>query len=158
MAQIQKEEEAKKRRLVVAAAQAQAAAIGSIPSPAGGKSYANLAGKTITAPTGQQANAGGAWTTVGASGKMKTPVAPPTPAGRAVSSGVVPTVQATIRKAPSRSSTLNTAGAVNAQEEFRKWAVGELRPDLNKGISGKSFHACYLRIYSLHDSDQCHSR
>jgi PERQ amino acid-rich with GYF domain-containing protein len=30
-------------------------------------------------------------------------------------------------------------GGVNAQDEFKKWAVNELRPDLNKGINGEYF-------------------
>ena len=139
MAQIQKEEEARKRRLAAAAASAQAAVAGPLPSPAGGKSYANLAGK-VSGPTGPGNTA---WTTVGASGKTKTPVAAPAPAAaRSVSSGIVPTLQApasaAARKPPTRFSTMNNPGAINAQEEFRKWAVGELRPDLNKGIPGKS--------------------
>jgi PERQ amino acid-rich with GYF domain-containing protein len=29
-----------------------------------------------------------------------------------------------------------TPGAVNAHDEFRKWAINELRPDLKKGING----------------------
>ncbi|KAK4541649.1 hypothetical protein LTR36_007793 [Oleoguttula mirabilis] len=147
MAQIQKEEEARKRRLAAAAAQAnaQAIALSGVAPPSlssGGKSYANLAGKVLAAPAPPAGNAvNGAWTTVGASGKTKTPapVPLPTPApARVVSSGLVPGVQAAVRKAPSRSSTLN-AGAVNAQEEFKKWAVGELRPDLNKGINADDF-------------------
>ena len=135
MAQIQKEEEARKKRQAAAAATAQATAMGAVAAPAGGKSYANLAGKVTAPPPG----VGGAWTTVGAGGKSKTP-APATPAApRTVSSGIVPSLQApAVRKAPSRTSTLNSADTVNAQEEFRKWAVGELRPDLNKSISGKS--------------------
>jgi len=31
------------------------------------------------------------------------------------------------------------AGQVNAQEEFRKWAVGELKGDLEKGINADDF-------------------
>ena len=138
LAQIQKEEEARKRKQAAAAAlQAQANAMNVVSSPAGGKSYANLAGKVSATPV--QASAGSsAWTTVGASGKTKTP-APAPPASRAVSSGVVPTVAApTARKMPSRSTTLGTPGAVNAQDEFKKWAVHELRPDLKKSFNGKS--------------------
>lgn len=139
MAQIQKEEEARKRRVAAAAASVQAATASVSPGPAVGKSYANLAGK-VSVPTGGPQ--GGAWTTVGAGGKSKTPIAAPAPATtRSVSSGVVPTAQTpTIagKKVPSRSQTMTNPAAVNAQEEFRKWAVGELRPDLNKGISGIS--------------------
>lgn len=139
MAQIQKEEEARKRRVAAAAAaavSAQVATTGVSPGPVIGKSYANLAGR-VTAGGPQ----GGAWTTVGAGGKSKTPAAAPTPATtRSVSSGIVPTTQpptVAAKKLPSRSATMTNPGAVNAQDEFRKWAVGELRPDLNKGISGK---------------------
>jgi len=151
MAQIQKEEEARKKRLVSAAANAQASAMASVAAPAGGKSYANLAGK-VSAPA-PGTSGGSAWTTVGASGKSKTPAAGPTPAtpvaalSRTVSSGIVPgSLAAGQRKTPSRSATMNNGAGVavaNAQEEFRKWAVGELRVDLNKGISGKllPFHS-----------------
>jgi PERQ amino acid-rich with GYF domain-containing protein len=136
MAQIQKEEEARKKKLAAAAATAQAAVIGSVPSPVGGKSYANLAGKVSSPATNP---VGGAWTTVGAGGKPRTPSGPPAPTTtRTVSSGIVPTAQPTAKKLPTRSSTMASPGGVNAQEEFRKWAVGELRPDLNKGIPGKT--------------------
>ncbi|KAF2162079.1 hypothetical protein M409DRAFT_69310 [Zasmidium cellare ATCC 36951] len=145
LAQIQKEEEARKKKqaAAAAAAQAQAHAMSSVPAPAGGKSYANLAGKVGSpAPTGNAP--GGAWTTVGAGGKPKTPAAVPTPAGsRTVSAGVVPTLQpaAPARKPPTRSSTMTNPGTVNAQEEFKKWAIGELRPDLNKEINADEFVA-----------------
>lgn len=143
MAQIQKEEEARKRRVAAAAAQAQAVAMASVPSPAGGKSYANLAGKVM--PPSAQASAtpgSSAWTTVGAGGKTKLPAAPsPAPAARVPSASMMPAVQpmmsAAVKKAPSRSATLTGSGAVNAQEEFRKWAINELRPDLNPGLTGK---------------------
>lgn len=140
LAQIQKEEEARKRR-----AAAAAAPVAALPSPAAGaKSYANLAGKvSMPAPS-----AGSAWTTVGAGGKPKTPAAAPVPPpARATSSGVVPTVA---RKLPSRSQTMTGTGIgnVNAQEEFRKWAVGELRGDLGKGIQGSPFPARYRTIHA----------
>jgi PERQ amino acid-rich with GYF domain-containing protein len=140
MAQIQKEEEARKKKLAAAAATAQANAMSSVATAAGGKSYANLAGKVTTPPVASN-QVGGAWTTVGAGGKPKTPAAvqPPTTAC-STSSGIVPTMQsnAAAQKKPlTRSTTTASAGSVNAHEEFRKWAVGELRPDLNKGISGK---------------------
>ena len=140
LAQIQKEEESRKRRNA-AQAQQQAAlanAMAGVAAPAGGKSYANLASKVNAQPP--QINTGSsAWTTVGASGKVKTP-APVTPSVRTVSSGIVPTVQppvAASRRQPARSATAGAA-AVNAQEEFKKWAINDLRPDLTKGLSGKS--------------------
>ncbi|KXT05990.1 hypothetical protein AC578_369 [Pseudocercospora eumusae] len=148
LAQIQKEEEARKRKQAAAAAalQAQANAMNVVSSPAGGKSYANLAGKVSATPV--QASVGsGTWTTVGASGKTKTPASAPAPsASRAASSGVVPIVAApTARKMPSRSTTLGTPGAVNAQEEFKKWAVNELRPDLKKSFNAEAFVAELLQ-------------
>jgi PERQ amino acid-rich with GYF domain-containing protein len=149
MAQIQKEEEARKKKMAAAAATAQATAMGGAAPAAGGKSYANLAGK-VASPIASNLP-GGAWTTVGAGGKPRTPAAVPPPAtARAVSSGIVPTIQATAagaaaaKKPPARSSTTTSAGSVNAHDEFRKWAVGELRPDLNKGISGKFSHLSHL--------------
>lgn len=145
LAQIQKEEEARKRRMVAAAAaQAQASLMSAVPAPAGGKSYANLAGK-ITIPQPGPMGPGGAWTTVGASGKVKPPA--PTvasPAGnRTASSGAPPTLApaatAAAKKAPiSRAASMANTAAVNASEEFRKWAMDTLRPDLKKGIVGKS--------------------
>jgi PERQ amino acid-rich with GYF domain-containing protein len=146
MAQIQKEEEARKRRVAAVAAQAQAVAMASVPSPAGGKSYANLAGKVMP-PLAQAPAAPGssAWTTVGASGKTKLPAAPsPVPGARTPSAAVVPAAQpimsAAIKKVPSRSATMNSSGAINAQEEFKKWAINELRPDFQnaKNITGKA--------------------
>jgi PERQ amino acid-rich with GYF domain-containing protein len=141
MAQIQKEEEARKRKLAAAAALSQTNSTANVAVASGGKSYANLAGKVSLPTTGP--TVGGAWTTVGASGKVKTPLpAAPSTGSRAVSASILPTVQsaasAAVRKVPSRSSTL-LPGAVNAQDEFKKWAANELRPDLSKGILGKSF-------------------
>lgn len=163
MAQIQKEEEARKRRLAAVVATAQAHAMSSVANPAGGKSYAHLAGKVTPASSNVNpaSNANGAWTTVGASGKAKTPAPAPVTAmpGAAARAASVPTTtlpqqqlpqqqqpqqqqqQQAPRKAPgSRASATNAAAtaSVNAQEEFKKWAVGELRPDLNKNIIGKS--------------------
>ena len=140
MAQIQKEEETRKKKLAAATANAQATAMVSVPNPAGGKSYANLAGK-VSSPAAAQSPVGDAWTTVGAGGKPKTPAAPPVPVPqRTMSSGVIPVAQpsaTTAKKPPTRSATMSNPAAVNAQDEFRKWAIGELRPDLNKSISGK---------------------
>lgn len=138
MAQIQKDEEARKKKVAAAQVQASANAMAGVANPAGSKSYANLAGKVSAAVPGQP---GGAWTTVGASGKTKTPVtaaAPAPPAGRIASGGLAPGVQPSmLKKAPTRSSSTTIPGAINAQEEFRKWAVAELKPDLNKTLSGK---------------------
>lgn len=138
MAQIQKEEEARKKKLAAAVATAQATAMAGVATAAVGKSYANLAGK-VTAPIASNPT-GGAWTTVGAGGKPKTPAAVPPPAtARAPSSGAVQTLPANVaaqKKQSARPSASTSAGNVNAHEEFRKWAANELRPDLSKGISG----------------------
>jgi PERQ amino acid-rich with GYF domain-containing protein len=136
--QIQKEEEARKQRAVAQAA-AAASAFGVVaPAPSAGKRYADLAGKTTPAlPSGPGGNS--AWTTVGASGKTKAPggSTPAPPAVRSTSTTIVPPV---VKKPTvTRSTTLGgQSGKVNAEEEFRKWAVNELRHDLNKGINGMS--------------------
>lgn len=141
LAQIQKEEESRKRRNA-AQAQQQAAlanAMSVVSAPAGGKSYANLASK-VNAQLPQISTGSSAWTTVGASGKVKTP-APVIPSVRTASSSTVPTVLPAVvasRRQPARSTTAGAA-AVNAQDEFKKWAINDLRPDLAKGISGKLF-------------------
>ncbi|KAM0724280.1 hypothetical protein Q7P37_000162 [Cladosporium fusiforme] len=120
---------------------------GSQETPAGGKSYANLAGKVMPVPAqAPTAPGGSAWTTVGAGGKTKLPAAPsPAPAARTPSASIIPAAQpsvaAAVKKAPSRSATMTGSGAVNAQEEFRKWAINELRPDLNQGLSAEQFVA-----------------
>jgi PERQ amino acid-rich with GYF domain-containing protein len=135
--QIQKEEEARKQRAVTQAA-ASATVLGSVaaPAPSAGKRYADLAGKT-TAVLPSIPGVNSAWTTVGASGKTKAPggTTPVPAAVRSTSTTVVPSV---IKKpVVSRSTTASgQSGKVNAEEEFRKWAVNELRHDLNKGING----------------------
>lgn len=145
MAQIQKEEEARKKRLAAAtvAAQQQAAALAGAAAQVQGKRYAELASKVASSasssPNLQQP--AGAWTTVGASGKVKGPVTPgPTPVVRTVSGAVPPVAAATAAavKKPvvTRTATSNTT--VNAQEEFKRWAANELRGDLNKGVNGLS--------------------
>nr|OQO20332.1 hypothetical protein B0A51_13018 [Rachicladosporium sp. CCFEE 5018] len=138
MAQIQKEEEARKKRVAAAVATAAASAMGGVPTPAGGKSYANLASKTGP-PAAVPAGPAGAWTTIGAGGaKAKGPASPaPVPGARVASLGAVPQVAA--KPVPSRQSTLNGPATVNAQAEFKKWAVGELRSKLYEGISAEDF-------------------
>lgn len=137
--QIQKEEEARKQRAATQAqAQAQAATASNFgpptPSAGAGKRYADLASKQTASPP---VTGGGAWTTVGSSGKAKAPIAAPVPPPtvRSTSIGVVPVVA---KKPPVvRSITSQVSGQVNAQEEFKKWALGELRGDLNRSINGK---------------------
>ncbi|KAH7562869.1 hypothetical protein BM1_02389 [Bipolaris maydis] len=146
--QIQKEEEARKQR---AAAQSVAAAnvFGSpVPPPSAGKRYADLAGKsTPVSPAGPAGPPGSSpWTTVGASGKVKAPGGTTTPvpgAVRSASSTILPS----LAKKPTvaRSSTAGApSGKPNAEEEFRKWAVNELRHDLNKNINAEDFVSSLL--------------
>ncbi|KAF2722900.1 hypothetical protein K431DRAFT_337755 [Polychaeton citri CBS 116435] len=152
MAQIQKEEEARKKRQAAQAAQAQANVMATVPAPAGGKSYANLAGK-VSSPSPAQPLPGGAWTTVGASGKTKTPAPVPSPGAPTRSASQV-LQSGAVRKTPSRSATMTGiggAGGVNAQDEFKKWAANELRPDLTKGANAEDIVASLL--FLPHESD-----
>lgn len=138
LAQIQKEEEARKIR--AAASAAANAGNGSVSSTAiaGGKRYADLAGKAaISIPQGSS----GAWTTVGAGGKVKTPTGPaPVMNARAASSAaVLPASIATKTKStvPSRGSA--TSAILNQQaanDDFQKWTKGALSKGLNTGIPG----------------------
>lgn len=141
LAQIQKEEEArKKRQLAAAAVVAQTtAAANNAALQAAGKRYADLASKVASpVPSAAVAPGASAWTTVGASGKVKTPAPAPTPvaAARVVStSGPVPAVKKPIA---TRTTTSGSGATVNAQDEFKKWAVNELKHDLQKGTQGKN--------------------
>lgn len=142
--QIQKEEEARKQRAAAAAAANAANTATTLtsvgPALSSGKRYADLASKsTTTIPN----LGGGAWTTVGASGKIKATSIPiptgPSAGVRSISSGVVPGAPAKPKQiiTTSRSATMGgqMAGQVNALEEFRKWAIGELKGDLGKGMN-----------------------
>jgi PERQ amino acid-rich with GYF domain-containing protein len=150
LAQIQKEEEARKQRLAaVNAAQAAATNLASPPGVTGGKRYADLASKI--APSVPVASAG-AWTTVGASGKAKAPVAPvvATPVGpRAISGSNPPMTNQGAKTRPTTtttrtSSTLGaTANQNKATDEFTKWAKTALSKGLNSAINGE-----YIQIPS----------
>lgn len=140
--QIQQEEEAAtKRRKAQAANNATMAGqiVGAAQAmSAGGKRYADLAGK-VASPSPPMT---GAWTTVGASGKTKTPTA--APAASVVASAPTRTTtssNATVANIASKNTKSASAASktslANAQEEFQKWAVAELRPDLNKSIVGE---------------------
>jgi len=139
LSQIQKEEEARKQR---AAAQAVAAANAfgtTTPAPSGGKRYADLAGKSTPTLAAAMPPGSTAWTTVGASGKVKAPGGTPTPvptAVRSASSTIVPPLAKKPTVTRSSTTTGGQPGKVNAEEEFRKWAVNELRHDLSKNING----------------------
>ena len=136
LAQIQKEEENKKNRQ--AASQATAAAnLASAATPlAGGKRYADLASKPtpLASPSG---NPG--WTTVGASGKVKTPTTPaPGLTARSASGGMVqPSVNASKPKPNFSSAAKGPANQQHADEEFQKWTKTALSRGLNANIPGK---------------------
>lgn len=142
MAQIQKEEEARKKRVATSAAAAslQQAAVSGAAIQAAGKRYADLAGK-VSSPLLGGPGVASAWTTVGASGKVKTPIPAPAPtATRVVSTAAVPAVVSAAKKPMPIKTSTSGAGAgatVDAKEEFKKWAVNELKHDLNKGVPGE---------------------
>jgi PERQ amino acid-rich with GYF domain-containing protein len=146
LAQIQKEEEARKQRQ--AAINAAAAAQVATPSPPASatKRYAELASKAPAATTAAAASAApvasGAWTTVGASGKAKTPLA--APLGPRSTSGTIPVAPASVSKPrPTIATRTVTGGSVSqgssnrAMEEFTKWAKLSLGRGLNSNINGK---------------------
>ena len=139
LTQIQKEEESRKQRLAAAAAASAVNSTSGVPTLAGGKRYADLASK-VASPISQ--GPGGAWTTVGASGKLKAPsgsTATTTQTPRAVSGGSVASVVTTPKpKAVTLPVRSMTAGAgQNANDEFQKWAKGALSKGLNTSINGK---------------------
>ena len=141
LAQIQKEEESRKQRAATAAA-ANAANTTAPVTASGGKRYADLAGK-IAAPPLQ--GPGGAWTTVGAGGKLKALNSPSAtaPAQRSVSGGLINNITPVAKPKPTlvpiRSATIGSSisGQSNAIDEFQKWAKGALGKGLNSGINGE---------------------
>ncbi len=142
--QIQKEEEAVARKQKASAAIAAAnnagiatAATGATPALYAGKRYADLAGKAA-APAPMSS---GAWTTVGAGGKLKVPgpVAPSATARAPSGATVTTTALATVSRPKSTTGPSKTSLASaqhDAHEAFKRWATAELRHDLNKGVSG----------------------
>jgi len=138
LAQIQKEEEARKHR---AAAVAAANAANNAPTPvAGGKRYADLASKA-TAPI-QPTNS--PWKTVGASGKVKTLLAPaPGLSTRTASGGIVQPSATVAKPKPSVSASAKGLGSQqHANDEFQKWTKSALSKGLNSNIPGEN---CFLR-------------
>ena len=134
LAQIQSEEESRKKRAAAAATAANAANATAQAPSAGGKRYADLASKA--AP---QISTGGsnAWTTVGASGKVKTPTTPAAPVTAAsVRSSSSGSVQPATTVKPLPKPMAAVAGKEKAQEEFQKWVRGAVGKGLNGGISG----------------------
>lgn len=155
--QIQAEEEAiaRKKKAALTAAAATAAAIpGATPMPSGGKRYADLASKVASATAPFPGAT--AWTTVGASGKVKTPAPTPTvaPPVRSVSGTIASAtpIIATKTKTPTTATTTTKttliAAQKQAQDEFKKWAVSELRPDLDKSIQVDDFVTNLLSLPS----------
>lgn len=142
LAQIQKEEEARKSRVAAAAAANAANNLSGTTTLSGGKRYADLAGKVASpAPPG----IGGAWTTVGAGGKLKTPLGSPSgivPAQRAVSGSSATAVPGTTKSKPTTAPMRSNAAGGNlggqiANDELYKWAKGALGKGLNSSINGK---------------------
>lgn len=140
--QIQKEEEARKQRAAAAVA-ASSPVAGAPPSLSSGKRYADLASKHVAIPPPLTATTG-AWTTVGASGKVKTPLTPtaPTIATRSTSNVGAPVLtkpKVAPAQVASRSVTMGsqTGGQPNALDEFKKWAGGELKNHIQQGLNGK---------------------
>lgn len=135
LAQIQKEEEARKSR----AANAATANATATAAPAGGKRYAELASKA-NAPTPLISSA--AWTTVGASGKVKTPTAPaPGLSTRTASGGIVqPSASAAKPKPIVTTSTKGPGNQQLASQEFQRWTKSALSKGLNSNMNGKLPH------------------
>lgn len=144
MQQIVQEEEAlarKKKAALAAAASVAATTLGSgiAPVVSTGKRYADLAGKAASPAPGPA----GAWTTVGAGGKTKTPATPTIAPAAVKAPSVIPSASAPVRPkavttVTAASKTSLAAAQLNAYEEFKKWAIAELRPDLHKDIQGLS--------------------
>jgi PERQ amino acid-rich with GYF domain-containing protein len=141
LSQIQKEEEAFARKQKAATASAANAANAVAAPISAGKRYADLASKPAQGPA---QSIGGAWTTVGAGGKLKGPFGGATaaPPLRTSSSGPAPTFNPTTKlrpvATPVRSSTLGgpLPAQPSASDEFTKWAKGALSKGLNKTING----------------------
>ncbi|KAI9731608.1 MAG: hypothetical protein M1818_007738 [Claussenomyces sp. TS43310] len=142
LADIQREEELRKQKL--AAATPTTAAPG---QAAGGKRYADLAGKPTTSPA-----AGGAWSTVGAGGKAKAPntgtaTATPSPSARAANAAVpvagaakpVRPVVVTARSTTAGNGLSAQGGVSAAHQEFTKWAKTALSKGLNADINVDNF-------------------
>ena len=137
LAQIQKEEENKKNRQAAAQAAATANLVSTTAPITGGKRYADLASKPT--PLAPQTN-NTAWTTVGASGKVKTPTTPvPGVTTRTASGGIVQPTAAVSKPKPVISTTAKgPATQQHANEEFQKWTRNALSKGLNANIPGKS--------------------
>ena len=153
LSQIQKEEEARKQKVAAAATAASVASVtnnggdGVMSGVPGGKRYADLAGKAVAvAAAAQPGSAASAWTTVGASGKVKGSAGPATngPAGLKTVSGIGAAAPGTKTKTAmsggknaSTGNNSSVAGQASAHEEFTRWAKGALVKGLNSNINGE---------------------
>ena len=145
LAQIQKEEEARKSRAAAAAAVVSTSSTALPANIPGGKRYADLASKVASStPT----NAGGAWTTVGASGKTKAPASPVVLSSTAPRASLQSTITAGPKPKSTTSARSNVAGSSNqnANDEFLKWARLVLGKGLNAGIDG----TVDAKLFQLH--------
>lgn len=138
LAQIQKEEEARKNRAAAASAAAASAASSSstATAPAGGKRYADLAGKAPLANVAVQAQGNQAWTTVGAGGKVKTPTGPvaPTPVRAVSGSNAQPGAPISVKS----KTAGKTVDKHAANEDLQRWTKTALSKGLSSGIPGNS--------------------
>ncbi len=182
LAQIQAEEEARKQRVVNTSSSTTAGGASSAVGVGAGKRYADLASKAAAASVSVSSQgvggsvsgsggSGGAWTTVGATGKVKGQSGGGVPGAgaRAVSGGSVgssgvataaasktrPGVSTAAASAARGSSNNPTSGVSpstpNAQEEFVKWAKGQLSKGLNSNINGVYLLSSFPFISSSHN-------
>ncbi|KAL8810565.1 MAG: hypothetical protein Q9200_002487, partial [Gallowayella weberi] len=134
LAQIQKEEEARKNRAAASAAAASAAKNATTPAAsAGGKRYADLAGKAPLTSIVGQAQGNQAWSTVGAGGKVKTPTGPVAPtAVRTVSASGTQQPSAPVSGKPKAAG--KTVDKHAANEDLQRWTKTALSKGLSSGI------------------------
>ena len=147
LAQIQKEEEARKNRAAAAAAATASATSTNANAPpmAGGKRYADLASKT--AP--QQPTGNAAWTTVGASGKAKTPTPAASVGTRPANGSILQPSSMSVKSKPAASGAARATSTVQtANDEFHRWAKNALSKGLNAGINSKQ--STFLLLLSIH--------
>ena len=141
LTQIQKEEEARKSRAASAAASG-VTNLANVSAVAGGKRYADLAGKAALAIPQVSSTA---WTTVGAGGKVKTPtgLGPVASTKHATIPSTQPLASASKPKGPAsaRNTIANSvSGQQAANDEFQRWTKNALSKGLNTGIPGEISH------------------
>ena len=151
LSQIQAEEEARKQKAAGATNTVNPASsnvVSGVPGVTTGKRYADLASKA--APPSAVGTGGGAWTTVGATGKAKAqpqssvgPVSGTTGVASAGSTGSGNAIGSKARasiQAPRSSAVIGGVSTVhNAQEEFSRWAKVTLAKGLDSNINGRYF-------------------